>query len=186
MDSDDRRLLEAIQKGDGESFGVLYDRTRGFLLFAVILPRVGRGAAEDVLSETYRTALDKIRDFEWKGVGLLNWLAAIARRKALERVRRHAVDAARQEPLPDLFDVPDGAATAEAEMIRVEALAKTRERVDAALGKIPERYARALRLRLLEGRPRPECAELLSVSPATFDVVLLRATRAFRKQWSAP
>lgn len=149
MESDDRRLLEAIQKGDGESFGLLYDRTRRFLLFAVILPRVGRAAAEDVLSETYRTALDKISGFEWTGASLLNWLAAIARRKAQERTRRYAVDASREEPLPDFPDIADGAPTAEAEMIRVEALARTRERVESTLAAIPERYARALRLRLI-------------------------------------
>ena len=35
---DDERLLSRIREGDGESFGVLYDRTRGFLLSCVILP----------------------------------------------------------------------------------------------------------------------------------------------------
>jgi hypothetical protein len=32
MESDDRELLERIQKGDGESFGVLFDRTHRWLL----------------------------------------------------------------------------------------------------------------------------------------------------------
>jgi hypothetical protein len=58
MSDDDRELLERIQQGDGESFGKLYDRTRGWLLSLVIVPRVGRADAEDVLAETYRVALE--------------------------------------------------------------------------------------------------------------------------------
>src|ERR1035441_9608728 len=66
MDDDDERLLERIQEGDGESFGVLYDRTWRWLMSCVVSPRVGPGAAEDVLAETYRTALDRVGSFEWR------------------------------------------------------------------------------------------------------------------------
>lgn len=181
--NDDRELLERIRRGDSESFGVLYDRTRGWLLSCVILPRVGRAHAEDVLSETYRTALAKIGTFEWRGTGLLHWLASIARRKALESVRAGARGAAREEPLPLLFDPPDGVPTAEAEMIREQTLAGLADRVASTLESLPERYAEVLRRRLLDGRGRDECARELGVSVATFDVVLFRATRAFAKRW---
>jgi DNA-directed RNA polymerase specialized sigma24 family protein len=39
-------------------------------------------------------------------------------------------------------------------------------------------------MRLLEGIPRAECAERIGVTPATFDVVLHRATKAFQKAWN--
>jgi RNA polymerase sigma-70 factor (ECF subfamily) len=180
---DDERLLEAIRRGDAESFGVLYDRTRDFLRDAVIAPRVGRDAAEDVLSETFRTALDKLRSFEWRGIGVVHWLASIARRKALERVRGAARERERAAPLEPLLDVPDGAASVEAEMIGKEALAAMNARVESTLGALPARYAEALRLRLMEGRERAACAEALAVSTATFDVVLHRAAKAFAREW---
>ena len=44
---------------------------------------------------------------------------------------------------------------------------------------------RALELRFFEERARPECAEALGVKIGTFDVVLLRALRAFRREWTA-
>ena len=53
----------------------------------------------------------------------------------------------------------------------------------AALGAINPRYSRALTLRFLEDRPRADCAALLDVKLGTFDVLLLRAVRAFRAQW---
>jgi len=53
--------------------------------------------------------------------------------------------------------------------------------VEAALGKIHERYARAIRLRVIEERAREEVAKELGVTPATFDVLLHRATAALKK-----
>ena len=182
---DDERLLSRIRQGDGESFGVLYDRTREFLLSCVIVPRVGRAAAEDVLSETYRAALAKVDGFEWRGVGVLHWLAAIARRKALEAVRAVSREREREAELLAELEIPDGTPSAEAEMIRVEVLTATTKRVEKVLAALPPRYACALKLRLLEGRERAACAEALAVTPATFDVVFYRAARAFRKEWQA-
>ncbi|HNX48813.1 MAG TPA: sigma-70 family RNA polymerase sigma factor [Thermoanaerobaculaceae bacterium] len=183
MTDDDRELLERIHHGDGESFGELYDRTRRWLLTFVIVPRVGRADADDVLAETYHTALRKIGSFRWRGVALLHWLASIARRKAQEHGRRTRARTLPLHELPDLLELPDDIPTAEAEMIRAEHLRCLRARVTGVLGELPTRYAEALRLRLIENRARGECAECLGVSTATFDVVLYRATRAFAREW---
>ena len=43
------------------------------------------------------------------------------------------------------------------------------------------RYARALTLRLIEDRPREECAAMMDVTVGNFDVILHRAAKAFRK-----
>ena len=59
----------------------------------------------------------------------------------------------------------------------------TRRMVETSLSRMNERYATALRLRLIEDRPREECAELLGVKTGNFDVILHRATKAFRKVW---
>jgi DNA-directed RNA polymerase specialized sigma24 family protein len=55
--------------------------------------------------------------------------------------------------------------------------------VTAALAAINPRYSRALTLRFLEDRTRADCAALMDVKLGTFDVLLLRAVRAFRAQW---
>lgn len=183
MADDDRELLERIHHGDGEGFGELYDRTRHWLLAFVIVPRVGRADADDVLAETYHTALRKIGSFRWRGVALLHWLASIARRKAQEHGRASRARTRPVHELPDLLELPDDVPTVEAEMIRAEHLRGLRTKVAGVLDGLPPRYAEALRLRLIENRARPECAERLGVSAATFDVVLYRATRAFAREW---
>ncbi len=54
------------------------------------------------------------------------------------------------------------------------------ERVLAALN---PRYRRAIELRFFQERGREECATILEVKLGTFDVLLLRALRAFRERW---
>jgi RNA polymerase sigma-70 factor (ECF subfamily) len=186
MHDDDRELVERIQRGDSESFGVLYDRTRGWLLDCVITPRVGRADAEDVLAETFSTALAKISGFRWRGISLLHWLAAIARKKASVRLRRRGAARRREDDPELLLLLRDDAPTAEAELMRREAVAALQERVVTTLAALHPRYAEALRLRLLDGHARDDCASRLGVTTATFDVVLYRAARAFARAWGRP
>ena len=51
------------------------------------------------------------------------------------------------------------------------------------LSRINPRYRRAIELRFFEEQPREACAQALDVQIGTFDVVLLRALRAFRAAW---
>ncbi|MCB9624549.1 MAG: hypothetical protein H6723_14645 [Sandaracinus sp.] len=45
------------------------------------------------------------------------------------------------------------------------------------------RYRQAIELRFFDERERQDCADLLEVKLGTFDVLILRALRAFRKEW---
>jgi RNA polymerase sigma-70 factor (ECF subfamily) len=50
---------------------------------------------------------------------------------------------------------------------------------------LSERYRNAIQLRLIDELPREECARRMNVTTGTFDVVLFRAVRAFRKHFGA-
>ena len=60
---------------------------------------------------------------------------------------------------------------------------ETRALVEETLALLHPRYATALRLRLLEDRDRTECAELMEVTLGNFDVILHRASKAFRTKY---
>lgn len=185
MHDDDFALLERIRQGDADSVGVLYDRTREWLLTFVIRPRTGESDAEDVLADTFETALSRLRSFEWRGTPVLHWLSAIARRKVLEHIRRRSRRAQAAPPLEEL-DPADDVPTAEAELVRQAEVASLRRRVHATLDRLHPRYAQVLRKRLLENRSREECARELGITVSTFDVVLHRAVKAFTKEWEKP
>ena len=72
----------------------------------------------------------------------------------------------------------EASATPEAAYASREAGAIERARMDAALARLSPRHRAAITLRVLEERPREECASRLGVRIGTFDVLLLRAIRA--------
>ena len=58
-----------------------------------------------------------------------------------------------------------------------------REAVDEVLARLSPRYRRAIQLRVLEDLPRAECARRMETTLGNFEVLVLRALRAFRAEW---
>lgn len=178
----ERRLIARAQQGDMGAYEQLYRAYRDPLFHRIIRPRVrGQADAEDVLVETFTVALEKLAEFQWRGRSLFGWLARIAINKCHDLGRGVARDdkrrdALRHEPVPSP-PRPDERVS------RLADRAAATRQVEAVLATMNPRYGLALRLRLLEGRERAECAERLEIKLGTFDVLLLRATRSFRKAW---
>ncbi len=151
----------------------------------VILPRLGDAAsAEEVLRDTLATAVEKIRRFTWQGKSIYPWLRQIAINKVYDVHRqskrsRKLADAMVHE-LPIESD-PD--THADAQLIADQERRAHRERIDGTMELLQERYRTAIDLRLIQELPREECAKRLGVTIGTFDVLLFRAVRAFRKHF---
>ena len=182
---EEQRLVEEAQRGNLDAMRPLLERYAPPLYSTVILPRLGDAAtAEDVLRDTLATAVEKINRFTWQGKTIYPWLRQIAINKvydvhrASKRSRRLA-DAMAQE-LPSETD-PE--ASPDAMMMAEEERTLHRARIDEALGSLTERYRVAIQLRLVEELSREECARRLEVTVGTFDVLLHRAVRAFRKHF---
>ncbi len=180
LDSE-REVVAALRDGDREALATLYGWYGERLYRQAILPRLPIvELAEDVLRDTFRVALERIDQFRLEDRSIFFWLRRIAINRALDVHRAHA----RKQRLEDKLvaepeAVPVGtAAPAPDRKVEVE---ETAELVAEALELINPRYAQALRLRLLEDRSREECAKALGVNVANFDVILHRATKAFRK-----
>ena len=183
--AEERRLLGELRRGDRTAFPPLYRAFAQPLYARVLLPKLGdRQAAEDVLAETFRIMVEKLDSYDDRGGSIWSWLATIAANKArdVERERARRGQALRSFALlaaPLLEAEPPGHGDAAADGARLQAA------VADVMQALNPRYARALTLRFLEDRSRDECAALLEVKVATFDVVLLRALRAFRERWQA-
>ena len=150
------------------------------------MPRLGDPmAAEDALSETFRTAIENFDQFEDQGHGLFPWLSRIAHNKAMDLHRKRKT---RERKLTHLFLLlgPLSAPLAGADdLLEFHANQQTLEqRVSACLTQITPRYRQAIELRFFQERSREDCAQLLEVKLGTFDVLLLRALRSFGKAWS--
>jgi len=180
--NEEERLIAEAQAGRTDALRVLLLRHADSLHRAVILPRLGSvAAAEDVLRETFVTAIEKIASFRWEGRGIYGWLRQIAQNKIVDLHRRTQRTG---RILRALADEPRaGAARADEALVAEEDRRRCRDRIDAVLAILPERYRAAVELRLVDERSRESCAEALGVTVGTFDVLFFRAVRAFRKQY---
>jgi len=178
--------VERARQGDRRAFAELYEAFADPLFSRVLLPRLGnRQAAEDALSETFRVLLERMDQYEpQNGISIWSWLARVAVNKATDM---HRVKARTSRALvsfesllaPLLTESSDRVADGE---IAADAVV-LKETVARVLAKINPRYRRAIELRFLQDQDRETCARVLEVKIGTFDVLVLRALRAFRKEW---
>jgi RNA polymerase sigma-70 factor (ECF subfamily) len=179
----ERRLVERAQAGDRAAVGELLTQYGPGLYRSVLLPRLGsEAAAKDALAETYAKVVERLGQFQWQNVGFYPWLRMVALRIALDHLRaRKRLVLWDAEDVEREMDETDASAPLDQRLEERRETEAARAKVAAALDAIHPRYARAIRLRVLEERPREEVAETLGVTPATFDVLLHRAIAALKK-----
>ncbi len=181
----ERRQVEEAQRGNLDAMRPILERYAQPLYGTVILPRLGDVAsAEDVLRDTLATVVEKIAKFTWQGRSIYPWMRQIAINKVYDVHRqskrsRKLADAMMHEVSVET----DPSTHADVQLMADEERRAHRERIDTALGELAERYRLALELRLIQELSREDCAQRLGVTVGTFDVVLFRAVRAFRKQF---
>jgi RNA polymerase sigma factor (sigma-70 family) len=178
---DERAIVERAMKGDKRAFERLYRYYAPVLFGYVLVPMLGdRDDANDCLHKTFISANKALPRYEWRGSSIYPWLKVLAKNKARDLLRasgrRQRLRGAFSHHL-DVFGDREPETPME-EAVQRQAL---RKRIDEVLDTLNPRYARVLRLRLLEDRSREDCAELLEVKIGTLDVLLFRAVRAFRK-----
>lgn len=181
----EQRQVEEAQAGNLDAMRPILERYAQPLYGTVILPRLGDAAtAEDVLRDTLATAVEKIRRFTWQGKSIYPWLRQIAINKVYDIHRQSK----RSRKLADamVHEIPretDPEEQADAQLIADQERAAHRARIDEAMSLLADRYRTAIELRLVQELSREECAKRLGVTVGTFDVLLFRAVRSFRKHF---
>jgi RNA polymerase sigma factor (sigma-70 family) len=181
----EQECVTRVVQGDTQAFGEIYDAYSERIYRRVLFTLLGNAAAaEDALAETFRVAFQRLGSYRPGEVSIYYWLAAIARNKALDMHRARKVTGralasfeALLEPLALTPESPEQLFEQESSRQRL-GLA-----VQSTLSQINARYGQAIVLRFLEDQSREACAARLGVKVGTFDVLLLRALRAFRKRW---
>ena len=182
----EHRLVEEAQQGNLDAMRPILERYAAPLYSTVILPRLGDAvSAEEVLHDTLATAIEKIRRFTWQGKSIYPWLRQIAINKVYDVHRqskrsRRLADAMVHEVAVE----SDPASHADAQLIADQERRAHRDRIDQTMARLADRYRTAIELRLVQELPREDCAQRLGVTIGTFDVLLFRAVRAFRKHFA--
>lgn len=164
----DGAVLEAVAAGDGAALGELY-RRHGRALFGYLLRMSGdRMIAEEILQDTLVAV--------WRGAGgfqarssVRTWLFGVARRQALQRLRKRPAPAPAQ-----IVDRADAALGPE----ELAVLATGGTAVAAAVGRLPDHHREVLALVMVAGLPLAEVAGILDLSLGTVKSRLFHARAA--------
>lgn len=181
----EQRLIEEAQQGNLDAMRPILERYAQPLYGTVILPRLGDTAsAEEVLRDTLATAVEKIKRFTWQGKSIYPWLRQIAINKVYDVHRQSKRSRKLADAMVHEIAVESDPQThADAQLMADEERRAHRDRIDDTMGQLQDRYRQAIELRLIQELSREECAKRLGVTIGTFDVLLFRAVRAFRKHF---
>jgi RNA polymerase sigma-70 factor (ECF subfamily) len=115
--TDDARLVDRIAQGDEAAFMIAYDRHSTFLFGSVVRFLGDRESAAEVVQDAFITLWRRARQFDARSGSLLTWLLAVARHRAIDRLRaegrRPGRDAIRLEAFAPDGGSGDGGSRAE-------------------------------------------------------------------------
>jgi RNA polymerase sigma-70 factor (ECF subfamily) len=162
--------LVRIPAGDRAALQTVY-RLTSAKLFGVCLRILGeRSEAEDVLQEVYVTVWRKAADFDAARASPMTWLIAIARNRAIDRLRatRHS---RHMDPIEAAGDVADSSPVAD------HALESAQEhaRLHICLEGLEARERAALRGAFFDGNTYEDLAARMSVPLGTMKSWIRRA-----------
>src|SRR5262252_5996970 len=161
-------LVRAAQGGDRSAFGALYHRYSR-MVHGILLARVPRVAAEDLLQDVFLQALPRLgslRDRTRFG----GWLAVIARNRANDYHRQ-------SRPTEGLEENCRG----DGQDVRRKAVEEGLLLLEVVRS-LPEAYRETLILRFVEGMTGPEIAEKTGLKHGSVRVNLYRGMQMLREK----
>ena len=159
------RFRRAVLRGDEEAWRRWYDQTFATLQAYVLWRCAGlKDLAEEILQETWMTAVRRMRVFDPKKASFLTWLRGIAAHHLANQLRRRA--SRNGKPLAEIHPTVDG----------VEHRDRA-EQIAWVLSQLPPHYEDVLRAKYLEEKSIHEIAQ------KAIESLLSRARQAFRKAY---
>ncbi len=170
---DDRLYAEKCQAGDTEAFGVLYDRyiekIYRFIYYKVFVKEI----TEDITSEVFVKALEKIHSYDSKKGTFSAWLYRIARNSVIDhyRTRKSVL------PIEDMFELGADDRTVE-EHDAIMTLGKVTE----YLKTLSPKQREIITLRVWEERSYREIALIVGGTEESVKMAFSRSIRDVREK----
>ncbi|MDA3802898.1 MAG: RNA polymerase sigma factor [Patescibacteria group bacterium] len=107
MNEKDRDIIERFQKGDTDSFVILYDKYIDKIYKFIYFKTSHKETAEDLCTQTFLKALNKLPSFKIAGKDYFSpWLYSIARNLVIDHYRKKA-SSKNNINIDDVWDLSD-------------------------------------------------------------------------------
>jgi len=164
--NEDHALMERIQRRDEQALAKLYDRYASVLYTLVLRIVPTSEEAEDILQEIFLQVWNKSNSFLQNRGTVYSWLVALARNKAIDRVRsRRYKQQSKETRMEDTAQLADTQTAAHPH--RSVVLKEYQERVEKALKSLSAIEARILELSYFGGYSQTEIAKMLNIPLGT-------------------
>lgn len=172
------QLMLSASAGDEAAFRRLYDQVAPAVLAFLLKMLRDRHEAEDVLQESMVVAWNRASDFDPQLASAKTWITTIARRRALDVLRRRKRHTRALETDADDIRLMLGNDGADA---RDEPVSEaTAERLSRCFGEIGADAATCIRYAYIYGLTYPEIASYLDRALGTVKSWILRGLRNLR------
>jgi RNA polymerase sigma factor (sigma-70 family) len=164
-------LLRETSRGNHAAFRALYDQVSPKLFGVVLRITRNRPMAEEVLQETFVKIWQNAERFSPEVGQPMAWLAAIARNRAIDRIRAEKVE--RSQPADDETALERLAAPGTGDPVDRLALRK-------CLGQLDDEARNCVVLAYCSGFSREELAEKFGRPVGTIKTLLFRSVRLLK------
>jgi RNA polymerase sigma factor (sigma-70 family) len=175
----DEAVVALIARSDQDALAELYDRFGRVAYGLAVRVLRDEKLAEDAVQEAFLSAWRNADRFIPERAKASTWLLTFVHRRAVDLVRRE--DRRRVEPLPESSEPALGGSTEEDVWLRFE-----RERVQAALRRLPDQQREALELAYYGGFSQSELAERLGQPVGTIKSRMFAGLARLRELLAEP
>lgn len=178
MNIPEEKDLISRAKKDPQAFGEIFDMYHDNI-FGYVMRRVGNiQITQDVVSETFFKALDRLWQFNWRGISISSWLFRIANNEINQHFRKkdnkaYSLDEFMEENGFDIesdVNILEEVIEQEKELMRAEEWRKARVEIE----NLPKKYQEVITLRYFEDKKIKEIAEILNKKEGTIKSLLSR------------
>ena len=172
----DRLLRRAVLGGDERAWRVWYDEAFDDLYAYVLWRCEGRrDRADEVVQETWLTAVRRLRKFDPTRAAFGVWLRGIATNVLRNHLRKSTARSRRRDAV-DVETLADASGDE-----RQERHQRRSRRIAEALNRLPERYDEVLRAKYMENLSVAQIAAVRGETPKAVESLLGRARQRFRE-----
>lgn len=168
----DEDIVRQVATGDSRAVAILIDRHLEMVMGLSYRMLGTRQDAEDVTQEVFLKVWSQAKAWQPGGAKFQTWIYRVCVNQCLDRLKK------KKELLVDTL--PDQADEKPSALSKLEADEKS-DRVQSAVGDLPERQRAALVLCHFQGMSNQEAADIMSVSVEALESLLARARRGLKR-----
>jgi len=166
-----QELLQAAAGGNHAAFRALYEATAPKLFGIILRITQNRPMAEEVLQETFVKIWQNAERFSPEAGQPMAWLSAIARNRAIDRIRSEKIERNRVSGSDDVLERLAAPSSGDA---------LTREALRACLSQLDAEARNCVVLAYCSGFSREELAERFKRPVGTIKTLLFRSVRQLK------